>query len=405
VNRNFGWDHREEILEDYSLESAPDSLLADMEALRIHDRFGISSWPQMIVMDPRTERVIGMPERTVESVTGLFETAADQIDKPGAEVRKLYRRLDRAVSLIGRGRSEKGEPELRDLSRNLDPWLVWLAAHRMLRIQSLSPADFTGDTSLGPDVPPDVDDPDPAWRAFTLERWLMLLEDQGFGWPSLPDVDEDLTRTMLGDEDIVVRLRAIRCLSLQNSSIIGDHAAELLKVPNDPFRYEVLSHIEHNPDTGLGPDLIRLFRGAGTTIPSLNPNVLRINTVRCLRESGDESGLEVLLAEVSEPDPRNYLHGLIVETAAEIAARGEKDLQRNTIARFLTLFPPALSGMEDDAQLAAQELRLALAFNRKLRTALILLSGREDLPEAPGEWLEQSRSGYLAELQRLLGIG
>ncbi|MFC1529716.1 hypothetical protein ACFL6R_03260 [Gemmatimonadota bacterium] len=401
MNRNFGWDHRDEILEGPSLGSAPDSLLADMEALRIHDRFGISSWPQMIVMDPRTERVIGMPERTVESVTGLFETAGDQIDRPGAEVKKLYRRLDKALRLHERGKWSEGEHLLDELSRTVDPWLIWLAASRMKRALAINPRLVTGDREEAPDI----DDPDPSWRAFTLERWLLTLEEKVFGMPARPDVEADLTRAMLSDEDIVVRLRALRCLALQNPSIIGEHAADLLKVPNDPFRYEVLSHIEQNPDTTLGPDLIRIFRGAGTTIPSLNPNVLRINTVRCLRESGDESGLEELLAEIAEPNPRNYLHGLIVETAADIAARGDRDLLRNTIARFLTLFPPALSGMEDDAQVAAQELRLALAFCRKLRAALISLSGREDLPEPPVEWSEQSRSGYIAELQRLLGIG
>ena len=30
----------------------------DKEALRTHDRFGISSWPQMIVFDPVDDRVL-----------------------------------------------------------------------------------------------------------------------------------------------------------------------------------------------------------------------------------------------------------------------------------------------------------------------------------------------------------
>jgi len=401
VNRNFGWDHRDDILEENFLGSAPDSFLADMEALRIHDRFGISSWPQMIVMDPRTERVIGMPDRTVESVTGLFETAVSQITAPGPEIRRKYRRLDRAVTLFDRGKREKGGYLLIDLSRELDPWLVWLEAHRMQRELSRDPELVTGRQT----VVPDVDDPDPAWRAYTLERWYLFLEELGFSARVRPEIADDITRAMLTDEDVVVRLRALRCLTLQNPPVIGEHAAELLNVPNDPFRYEILGHIEQHPDTALGPDLIRLFRGAGTSIPSHNPNVLRINTVRCLRESGDEGSLAVLLAEVVEPDPRNYLHGLIIETAAEIAARGDRDLKANTIARFLTRFPPALGSGVEDADLAARELRLALAYARKVRSALVRVSGREDLPELPGEWSEWARSGYLAELQRLLGIG
>ena len=132
MNRNFGWDHREEILGEGFLNSAPDSLLADMEALRIHDRFGISSWPQMIVMDPRDDRVIGMPERTVESVTGLFDSAIREIPDPGRKARRLHRRLDKAIRLFEKGKSEKGGYQLVELSREMDPWLVWLEAHRAM---------------------------------------------------------------------------------------------------------------------------------------------------------------------------------------------------------------------------------------------------------------------------------
>ena len=187
--------------------------------------------------------------------------------------------------------------------------------------------------------------------------------------------------------------------------MIREHAADLLQVPNDPFRYEVLSVIERIPDPTLGPVLIRLFSGAGTSIPSMNPNVLRINTVRCLRESGDEDCLEVLLSEISEPNPRNSLHGLILETAAEIALRGDTGMKERTLAQLLSSFPVAVDASQSDETIRAQELRIALSFARRVRTALIRLSGIDDLPEPPDEWSLSSRNGYLAELQRLLGTG
>ncbi|MFC1629147.1 hypothetical protein ACFL3H_08555 [Gemmatimonadota bacterium] len=406
MNRNFGWDHREDLDLGGSLAGAPDSLLTDMEALRIHDRFGISSWPQMIVMDPRSDRVIGMPERTVESVTELFDSAIHEIPHPGSGARRLNRRLDKAIKLFEKGQREKGALQLVDLSREMDPWLVWLEAHRAVK-EYTSPAirESYGTASLTMPLP-DVDDPDPAWRAHSIERWFLFLEEEeGFGSSYPTEIDAQLTRTMLNDEDIVVRLRALRCLLLARPRIIIEHAAELLQVRNDPFRYEVLSVIERMPDPGLDPYLLRLFQGAGTTIPSMNPNVLRINIVRCLRESGDENSLEVLLTEISEPNPRNSLHGLIIETVVEIALRGDSSLRERSVDHLLRSFPPAVDESESDETLRDQELRIALSFARKVRTALIRLSGQEDIPELPEVWSLPNRNGYLAELHRLLGIG
>ena len=407
MNRNFGWDHREEILDEGFLNSAPDSLLTDMEALRIHDRFGISSWPQMIVMDPRDDRVIGMPERTVESVTELFDTAIGEIPDPGSKARRLHRRLDKAIRLFEKGKSEKGGYQLVELSREMDPWLVWLEAHRAMKEYTSSVFNESSSTASRNLSTPDVDDPDPAWRAFSLERYLLVLEDiEQFRRLDVEyGYDDRLIRAVLSDEDIVVRLRALRCLALTEPSMIMEHVAELLQVANDPLRYEVLSVIERMPNPTLGPNLIRLFAGAGKTIPSMNPNVLRINTVRCLRESGDESCVEVLVSEVSKPNPRNYLHGLIIETVAEIALRGDDTLRERTVGDLLMSFPAAMEASEGDEEARAQELRISLTFVRKVRSALIRLSGREDLPELPSDWTPRSRSGYLAELHRLLGIG
>ena len=175
MNRNFAWDHRADLDLDGSLAGAPDSLLADMEALRIHDRFGISSWPQMIVMDPRDDRVIGMPERTVESVTALFDQAIEEVPDPGSGARRLHRRLQRALRLYDRGDWSEGGHRLIELSREMDPWLVWLDASRMYRALSINPRLVS--SSVGSErYRPDFDDPDPACRALSLERYLLGVE-------------------------------------------------------------------------------------------------------------------------------------------------------------------------------------------------------------------------------------
>ena len=64
VNRNFAW-QRKRSGKAFKEKDIP----ADMEALRTHDRFGISSWPQMIVFDPRDNKVLEKPPRTLKGLT------------------------------------------------------------------------------------------------------------------------------------------------------------------------------------------------------------------------------------------------------------------------------------------------------------------------------------------------
>ncbi len=311
----------------------PDSFLADLEALRVHDRFGISSWPQMVVCDPRDGGIIGMPERSVASVTTLFDRAC--------------------VSVAGTAKNtvpgrERLVPELEAT---------------LLQVERATAPE----TVLS------------GRRARLLER--LIRDDRG---------------------DIVVRLRALQILVLTHPETVRRLAPALLLVPNDPFRYAVLGLLQNRPDPALEPDLIRLFRGAGEEIQSLNPNVLRINTVRALGSGGGEEAIAAFAAVLSDPDPRNYLHRLLVETLGEIGARGVPEQRRRVRDVLLTAVPAPIPG-EGDEQLRVTEERLALAMVRSVHAALSRLLAREDLPAAPVRWSAADRSAWLQAVQRAIG--
>lgn len=391
MNRNFGWDHREEILSSKTLSDAPDSLFADMEALRTHDRFGISSWPQMIVMDPRDDRVIGMPERTVESVTGLFDRAIAEIPDPGERGRKLGAQLEKGRRLLEKGRTRRAERILWPIATGSDRFYAWQEAMEILGGWPGGAQPF--DAGLA--------DPDPTIRATALEILFYAIER---GADNLPRNQVLMIRSHLLDEneDIVVRQRALWCLAATDPNQIMFSARELLSVPNDPFRYRVLSVIEKTPDPSLGPVLIEIFEGAGTTIPSLNPNVLRINVVRCLRESGDASCIDALAEIATEPDPRNYLNGLIVEVIGEIGQRGDPTLKDRVLTVLMDSFPAALDTTYEDPQEQARMLRMHLTLAGKVVTSIGNVLGVEP-PSLPQSWTAADRSELLRKLSELIG--
>ena|GEM_PF-7052742 len=333
ANRNFAWDHRSEILAGSSPEAVPDSFAADLEALRVHDRFGITSWPQMIVCDPRDTRVIGMPERTTESVTALFDRALGALTTPVA-----------------------------------------------IRLPEQSPTPLE------------------------LERLLLRLEaGESTGVVVTQERAQLLERLLVRDgSDIVVRLRALQIMLRTDPETVRQHAPALLGVPNDPFRYAVLGLLAEQPDPTVEKDLLRLFTGAGTEVPSLNPNVLRINAVRALGSGGGPEAIEAFAAVLAEPEPRNYLHRLLVETCGEIGARADDSVRARITGVLLGAVPAAVVGGADE-DLALTEDRLARAMARSIRAACEHLTGNSALPAVPGSWRREDRENWLEALQSALG--
>jgi len=66
----------------------------DREALRTHDRFGISSWPQMFLFDPRTDRVLGEPPRDLKGFTATFDRVLARWKKPAPDKKSIARHLE-----------------------------------------------------------------------------------------------------------------------------------------------------------------------------------------------------------------------------------------------------------------------------------------------------------------------
>ena len=50
----------------------------DLEALRTHDRFGISLWPQMFVFDPADDAVLKKTPRKLGGFMAAFQTSGKQ---------------------------------------------------------------------------------------------------------------------------------------------------------------------------------------------------------------------------------------------------------------------------------------------------------------------------------------
>ena len=57
----------------------------DLEAARIHDRFGVTSWPHLFLIDPRDDRLLQRAGRTTNALDQAFTSAASQME-PVAEI-------------------------------------------------------------------------------------------------------------------------------------------------------------------------------------------------------------------------------------------------------------------------------------------------------------------------------
>lgn len=392
MNRNFAWDKRHES-GDTDLSSAPDTLLADLEALRTHDRFGISSWPQMIVCDPRNDQVFDMPPRTVDGVIKLFERTVALVPDPGSKGRRLDRAINRAYGLLERGRVKRAVKILEPIASGKDDFLAWQESGSILK--KIRGEEESIQTRLM--------DIDPAERAIALEQLFLELERKEERYKEIdPDLKEQIEELLLSeDQDLVVRQRSLWCLVRADPATVLRNAHYLLMVPNDPFRYQVLGVIERMPDPSLGRDLITIFREAGKTIPSLNPNVLRINTVRAIMKSGDESCVEALAEVVTDPDPRNYLNSLVIEALGSMGSRGDSALKMRIIDVLLDSFPGAMEAGGEDPQLYARNLRLHLGLVEKVVASLKIISGVDELPALPEVWNGNARDAFLTELSAI----
>lgn len=68
----------------------------DREAARIHDRFGVTSWPHLFVIDPRDDEVLVRAGRSTKEIARAFEEATGKVEPAGTEAGPLLDAMEKA---------------------------------------------------------------------------------------------------------------------------------------------------------------------------------------------------------------------------------------------------------------------------------------------------------------------
>jgi hypothetical protein len=126
----------------------------------------------------------------------------------------------------------------------------------------------------------------------------------------------------LAADDIVLRRAALRVLASRAPRKLAPRATELLKVPNDPFRFEVCKALEDAADPGAADALETLL--TDETEGSLNPNVLRIRAVAALARCGGAGSVDAIARWAATGEYFNGLTGTAVDALAAIAKRHKR---------------------------------------------------------------------------------
>lgn len=257
---------------------------ADRAAERVALRFGLTSWPQHLLVDPDSLRVVGDTGRTSQ---------------------RFLAAVDRAASRVKPSRSLKSAE----------------------RVQQ-------ADT-----------------RAMELEK----------------NRNVALAGKYLADADIVVRFRALETLAEKQPNIVAAQALQLLRVPNDPFRYEVCKVLAKTGDSAAADALQQIVKQPAN---SRNPNVLRMRAVTALAACGDEDSVNVIAPFASSGQFLNSLTGTSVTALAAIADRrpAAKKAVRDVLKRSYPQ-PPANPN--------AVQQRYCLSLAKKVHAALQQITGRQ----------------------------
>ncbi|MFO1076420.1 MAG: hypothetical protein U1E73_01695 [Planctomycetota bacterium] len=304
----------------------------DREAARTHDRFGVSSWPQLIVFDPRDDRVLAELPRDFAGFTAGLTAHAKAVPAAGAAAKAAAAKVAEAEKLLAAGRRDAAKALLEKVAAKEDDAGVWLQARELLR-EAAHEQRPLGER---------LQDPDVREVALALEAVADLpeAERKRFTRPA--------TDILLGKHHLVVRLRALRLLAKAAPATVAEQAAALLAEPNDPFRFEVLGVLVETKAPGLTPTLLAMFGGAGGRVPSGNPNVLRIKIAQCLGAFGDASAIPPLAEVAHTADVRNGLTGTSIDALIAIADRGDAAARKQVVAALVDALPPALeeAGLE-----------------------------------------------------------
>jgi hypothetical protein len=356
----------------------------DREAARTHDRFGITSWPQMVIFDPRDDRVLLQQPRDLQGFLAGLKQCARSVPAAPAGDRAAADRVAEAVRLRGAGKTEPAKRLLQEVAKARDGSGVWLHARELLREMA------GGNRAIGEQL----EDPDVRERAIAVERILDLAAGEAAKWR-----EPVAARLRDRQEHLTVRLRALRVLAKADPAAVAASARELLATDNDPFRFAVLEVLQGHPDPQLTSTLVALFEQAGREVESHNPNVLRMHAAKCLGACGDAGAVPALAKASAAGDPRNALSGTLVDALAAIGARTKGKDRQDIVAALVESLPKGLEDAGLDGFGERGPRMLAAAVDR-VHEALQMLVDRE-LPAPPAKWTRQAREQHLAKLQRL----
>lgn len=364
----------------------------DREALRTHDRFGISSWPQQFVFDPRDDSVLtNMPRRLP-----AFMASLDRVLKGWkplgverlADGKKLHQALQQARAMHREGETKQAIAAAARLARGRDELEGFLEARELLRAwRREQPAE------LGLRLA----DPDPRERAIALEDARRSAE-------SPVDLVARVEARLIDESELImVRIRALRYLAESVPSRVIKHGAALLAVNNDPLRYEVLSVIGKHPDPQIEPALLSLFVGAGgARYPSRNPNVVRIRVAQCLEAGGGVASIDVLAKPARKCNPNNGLTRIVLRALTEIGGRVDGVGRKRIVAVLKESLPPVDTGIPaQDPRRAKLVLRRYLSLVELVLQSISRVGGHQGLPPVPSSWTAADRAALKQQLARL----
>lgn len=351
----------------------------DREAARIHDRFGISSWPQLVLFDPRDDKVLEFMPRTLDAWVRVFAPHEGAVPKPTPVIAAAAKQWRRMLQLADK-ETAKAREVAAALAKEQDDAGYWLAAAEFLRAQR-----------DGRTLEQRLADPDARERSLAIEAINDAGKSGATKW------QKPLAARLLDDqENIVVRIRALHWSAQHQPEVVAEHAASLLQLPSDAFRYKVLEVVAAHPNPALAPLLAKLFAGAGTSVPSRNPNVLRGHVAKCIGTSGDASAVDAVAPLIREASARNGTTRTTINALAELAPRVD-DKDRDRITRLLLEgLPPALTKEEEKT-----DARLVAARVKELHTALATASGKK-LPAPPKDWSIDDRTRFVAAVRKAI---
>jgi hypothetical protein len=332
---------------------------ADLEAERIHVRFGVSCWPQSFLLNPATIEILAHTGRDVDSFLNAVNKSADKISPPEKQAAELTGRLESAKKKLALGKTAEAKEILLPLSKEHDQWEIGLEAQEIL--------ETINQPAVNKPVLQWLESPNPNRRA-------MILEDLATK-KSNPKPPATAAR-LLEDKDGLVRTRAIQYFAKADPAALEKIALKLLSDPLDYIKYEMLTAVKNSGDPKM-PDVLEEFVGKiqKNEVVMGNPNVVKMRTCDVLAEIGKPSAIQLLSQWITPYEPANLS---AIQTVGKIGKRGGLPGIQLAFPVLIKSFPEAKESGD------AKQQKVSLNYARVVHNTLVELS--DNKVNFPGKW-------------------